>query len=81
MTNLIVGTRTVDLKAEECKCGGRYHFIDADAGVDVDLNIDLNVDVYLGTEIKCIVSGSFLSSSARCCFTCCRIAVTVIIEV
>ena len=90
MTSLMAGTRTVGLGAEECRCGGRYHFIDVSTGVDV--GADLGVGLYLGAGIKegvdvdvgikkGIVSGSFLSSSVRHCSTCCRIAVAVMIEV
>ena len=80
MTSLVAGTRTVGLGAEERRCGGRYRFIDAGAGVDVGAG--LGVGLYLGAGIKeGVVSGSFLSSSARCCSACCRIAVAVMIEV
>ena len=80
MTSLMTETRTVGLEAEKCRCCDRYCFLDAGTGVDVDAGLDIGI--YLGIGIKKdIVLDSFLSSSARCCSTCCRIAVAVMIEV
>ena len=75
-------TKIVNLKAEKCKCGDRYCFINASA--DVNVNADLNVNLYLNAEIKkgvILNINKFLSSFVRCYSACYKIAVTVMIKI